>query len=116
MATTPNGLPYPLSSASLNQGANDIKALAIALDPRAPNNVMMVNGNYTTNASGDVTIATPGTAARVGIIMYTGPYAPIYGNVVSVSGGSMTVRFNRGTDGSAVASSFLGVMGVIYYT
>ena len=30
---TPNGLPYPESTAPLNQGANDIKALATALDP-----------------------------------------------------------------------------------
>jgi hypothetical protein len=33
--STPNGLPYPESTDDLNQGANDIKALALALDPRA---------------------------------------------------------------------------------
>lgn len=32
--TTPNGLPYPDSTDDLNQGANDIKALALALDAR----------------------------------------------------------------------------------
>lgn len=34
MATTPGGLPYPLSSAPANQGANDIKALALELAAR----------------------------------------------------------------------------------
>lgn len=33
---TPTGLPYPLSTDPANQGANAIKALALALDPRAP--------------------------------------------------------------------------------
>jgi len=33
-AATPSGLPYPVSTAPLNQGANDIKALALAIDPR----------------------------------------------------------------------------------
>lgn len=32
--TTTGGLPYPESSASANQGANDIKALALALEAR----------------------------------------------------------------------------------
>lgn len=33
---TPKGLPYPESTADINQGANDIKALALALDPLVP--------------------------------------------------------------------------------
>jgi len=33
-AATPTGLPYPNSTGPLNQGANDIKALALALDGR----------------------------------------------------------------------------------
>jgi hypothetical protein len=33
-AVTPGGLPYPVSSDPANQGANDIKALALALDPK----------------------------------------------------------------------------------
>lgn len=32
--TTPGGLPFPDSLDDLNQGANDIKALALALDAR----------------------------------------------------------------------------------
>lgn len=31
-ATTPNGLPYPVSTDPSNQGANNIKALALAVD------------------------------------------------------------------------------------
>lgn len=34
MSTTPGGLPYPESTGPSNQGANDIKALALALDNR----------------------------------------------------------------------------------
>ena len=34
LGTTTGGLPYPESSAPLNQGANDIKALALALEGR----------------------------------------------------------------------------------
>lgn len=33
-AVTPGGLPYPVSSDPANQGANAIKALALALDPQ----------------------------------------------------------------------------------
>lgn len=34
LSTTTGGLPYPESSGPLNQGANDIKALALALEGR----------------------------------------------------------------------------------
>jgi hypothetical protein len=34
LGTTTGGLPYPETSAPLNQGANDIKALALALEGR----------------------------------------------------------------------------------
>lgn len=35
MANTPNGLPYPLASDDLRQGAAAIESLATAMDPRA---------------------------------------------------------------------------------
>ena len=67
---TPGGLPYPESTADLNQGANDIKALALALDQRGNGTLTQVGETSVAfNAAvGSVTFPTPfkaGTTPRV---------------------------------------------------
>jgi hypothetical protein len=58
---TPSGLPYPESTAPANQGANDIKALALALDGRGHGSLIQAaTGSGTAGASqGSFTVTFP---------------------------------------------------------
>lgn len=58
---TPNGLPYPESTADKNQGANDIKALALALDARGAGKLVQSGSGTGTAGSnqGSFTITFP---------------------------------------------------------
>lgn len=67
---TPAGLPYPESTADFNQGANDIKALALALDSRGAGAMVQAGESAVTfNAAvGSFTFPKPfkaGTTPRV---------------------------------------------------
>lgn len=114
MSATGSGLPYPESTASLQQGANDIKALALALDPRATYRVMVVNREFTTNAQGLCTFTTPGPPAG-GVLTYRGIYGPIIVNLRSFTGNVVEFGCYR-PDSSPVVSVALDVSGVVFYS
>jgi hypothetical protein len=110
---TTSGLPYPESTAALQQGANDIKALALALDPRAPRKLMLVKQTITTDANGLFSIVAPGTVAAV-VLTYLGVYHPMIVNIRSITGSTVVAAFNR-TDSSAIANATLDVVGVVFH-
>lgn len=69
-SVTTGGLPYPESTAALNQGANDIKALALALEARGGAKLVQVGSQaVTTNAGGNCTITFPTAFAAAPIVM-----------------------------------------------
>lgn len=111
--TTTSGLPYPESTAALQQGANDIKALALALDPRAPRKLMLVKQTITTDANGLFSIVAPGTVAAV-VLTYLGPFHPMIVNIHAIGGSTVTAAFNR-TDNTAIANATLEVVGVVFH-
>ena len=70
MSVTTGGLPYPESSADINQGANDVKALALALESRGGGRLVIIGeAAVTFNAAiGNIAVPTPfkaGTTPRV---------------------------------------------------
>jgi hypothetical protein len=71
---TPGGLPYPESSAPANQGANDIKALALAVDARGVGKLTQ-SGHISmtsTNANGSITWPQPFKAGTVPTMLLAG--------------------------------------------
>jgi hypothetical protein len=98
MTNTPiNGLPYPESTADLNQGANDIKALALALDP-------MIGGSTKKIAYVNKGVQWPDTDAQ-SVSRYTahGLTTVEGGIVVSVSDGNTLVTVATATGGNVFA-------------
>lgn len=68
---TPDGLPFPGSDDDLNQGANAIKALAVALDERGAGRAVRI-GYQTVRSSaanGRLTFPEPFAADTVPLIM-----------------------------------------------
>lgn len=71
---TPGGLPYPESTADFNQGANDMKALALALDSRGGGRLVQVGQQLLTFTSAVATLTFP-TSFKAG----TTPYVMVAG-------------------------------------
>lgn len=98
MTNTPvNGLPYPESTADLNQGANDIKALALALDPKLTPSTLKF-------AYVDKGVQWPATDAQ-SVSRYTVPgMTTVKGGVVqSVSDGNTLITVATATGGNIFA-------------
>lgn len=97
MGTTSTGLPWPDGTGKVVNGDDAIKALAEALDPRAPMKMSMGRGGFTTNAQGGISIAVPFTVlGAVGITEALGyscirpdgaPAGTLWINVFSTSNG-----------------------------
>jgi len=71
---TPGGLPYPESTADFNQGANDIKGLALALESRGGGR-MVQSGQVSltfNNAVAGLTFPTPFKAGTTPIVQVGG--------------------------------------------
>ena len=105
-SSTTAGLPYPESTAALQQGANDIKALALALDGRVPVPRMVVKGlaGYTAS-SGTVAIDTGLTTCTS--IMFTGYNSnPLLISVLSIAGGIVQARVFYNTTLTPYTGSF----------
>jgi hypothetical protein len=86
--TTTGGLPWPASTDPLTQGANDIKALALALDARGGGyGSLRGSGVYTFDSGGRATIPLPAGLATFGggFVMHlwdaAAPFAPMVCNL-----------------------------------
>ncbi len=115
--TTPSGLPYPLPSEPVRDGAVAIRNLAEKLDPRAPYGQMVINQNQATNGDGYFSINAPGNfiAAAIG---YAGVFQPIVINVFN-SGGTGVGFKAWGVSGGnwiPIASTTISITGVIFYS
>jgi len=66
---TPGGLPYPESTLDINQGANDIKALALALDSRGAGRLVQVGQQLLTFTYATASLTFP-TAFKAGTTPY----------------------------------------------
>jgi hypothetical protein len=64
---TPGGLPYPETTADINQGANDVKALALALDSRGGGRLVQVGQKLLTFNSAVAALQFP-TAFKAGTV------------------------------------------------
>jgi hypothetical protein len=103
---TPSGLPFPVSSGPANQGANDIKALALAVDPRLPAVKTVFYGGPApaTDANGDCVYTVAGiTTLQGAIVNYYGPYSLIY-VVRQWSGNKLTLHLQRPEDAGIIAN------------
>lgn len=72
--TTTGGLPYPESTGALNQGANDIKALALAVEARGGGRFVQsgeLQANFT-GATATLTFPTPFKAGTVPTVLCGG--------------------------------------------
>ena len=74
MGSTASGLPYPEPTAPVREGAQAIRALAEALDPRAPKRTWSGRGGYSTNSQGGIAINLPFVAATVVATSEAGGY------------------------------------------
>lgn len=70
-ANTPNGLPYPLPTEPVADGADAIKALALALDPRLPGTYAL-RARTLTGLSSDSQGIVSVTAATMGLTTLVG--------------------------------------------
>lgn len=104
---TPGGLPYPESTASLSQGANDIKALALALDARLPYKTFHSYAGYSTNATGDVSVATTGISNNAGLVATCEHPNGFY--ITKMSGANTGVVFFRvfAAGGAVLANGYI---------
>lgn len=119
MGLTPSGLPWPEPTAAVQAGAADIRALAEAIDPRAPRSQQIVGGNYTTDAQGYFVVNVPPGNTVVGFLLdYFGTFQPIIINPYNAGGSG--VGFKAWNLSAAVpvpvASSVLTVTGVVWYS
>lgn len=82
MAATPGGLPYPLSTDRLNQGAVAIQQLAEALEQRG-NSLLTLTGAlpFTTDAAGNGAITYPVPFGAVPVVVCS-PNVP---NIVAMT-------------------------------
>lgn len=67
MGTTANGLPWPEPTAPVRDGAAAVRALAEAVDPKAPFKVFAGSGGFTVNAQGGIAINLPFQTIVTGI-------------------------------------------------
>ena len=112
--TTPNGLPYPLPSEPVRDGAVAIRNLAEKLNPRAPYGQMVINQNQATDAQGYFTINAPGqyVAATIG---YSGTFGPIIVNVYNSGGTGVGFKAFQ-PNGTPVANTTISITGVIFFS
>lgn len=105
--TTPGGLPYPESTAPLNQGANDIKALALALDSRGAA-VKTVRGRVV-GAQFNGGRPPVVNIASAGLTTYLGGMAVAEWNVSGSSPNPMTCSIET----SQTSATQVGVVGFV---
>lgn len=67
MGQTPQGLPWPEPTAPVRDGSAAIRALAEAVSPRTPYEVLAGSGGYATNSNGGISITTPFNNVVVGL-------------------------------------------------
>lgn len=111
---TTTGLPYPLPSEPVRDGANAIKNLADAVDRRSPLAVKSYRGFIASNASGHVAYLTGAQQVRV---FYGAPETGYYLTLIpfSITGGWVEwTLFNLAT--GAPAANDGAVMDVIALT
>ena len=94
MSLTPGGLPYPESTEDINQGANAIKSLALALESRGGGKLVQAGQTSVTftNADGILTFPTPFKAGTVPRLLGGGGDGANAGNAI------LLVAFNNATN------------------
>lgn len=115
MGTTPHGAPYPEGTDKVVNGDDAIKALAQWVDPRAPYQVAIYSGGYTTNSYGGITFTLPFQTVQAAAAAYVGTGSPIalQRSPAAPAGQAWINAFNT-TNGSLVANTFIQVDVVIW--
>jgi len=108
--TTTNGLPYPDPTDPLAEGANAIKALALAVDASTAKILSYQSGlTYLTFAGGNSTLTFPRSfpAGTTPVVLLT----PSTGHVFRINGVNPAQAFIGGVNvnGSAMADGAVGI-------
>jgi len=90
-AATPGGLPYPLSTDPLQQGANDVKALALAVEAKYSTKrvVYLPDTSYGANAQGVARLSVPGLTTVQGAVITSRSGQPVLIMVYAYPGGNL---------------------------
>jgi len=116
MATTPNGLPYPLPSADLRLGAGDIQALATALDLQgtAKTPVTVALATNVSGLAGTIRVYRVGAAVLVDVDVSGATFAD--GASVVISGTAGVPAALRPTVGTRFGAAYMtsGYPGFVY--
>lgn len=102
--TTPSGLPYPESSDPLNQGANAIKALALALDGKGVGKRFEARTLSLLNFSGGLAVVNFVTAFAAPPVVIWSPGYPFTVNNTSFTTGVASIEAARCTLAAYVVS------------
>jgi len=115
MGTAPNGAPWPDGTAQLRDGDNAIKALADWVDSRAPYQMVLFSGGYTTNSYGGITFTLPFPTVYAVAALYVGTGAPIgMQRSPAAPAGQVWANAYNTTNGDVVANTFIQVDVIVW--
>lgn len=118
MGTTPNaGLPYPETTKDINQGANDIKALALALDVQVkPKRIVFIdNQQWPATDSASVSRFPTGLTKIKGAVVVStsdGNTLITVGTATTWTGGTLAVHVM--VDGGAWANKSFQASAIVW--